>query len=104
MPDTPSSDRAARTSSSLKGLMIALISFMGSGSSVLVFIVRRPADGSTRLWKPKRPSPRRLGGTSDCLCRIRADTGSGRILDHPCVAAHHLGAPVPSAAQAWCEG
>jgi hypothetical protein len=29
MPETPISDKAARTSSSLKGLMIALISFMG---------------------------------------------------------------------------
>src|SRR5262245_15049797 len=29
MPETPISDSAARTSSSLKGLMIALISFMG---------------------------------------------------------------------------
>jgi hypothetical protein len=28
MPDTPRSDRAARTSSSLKGLMIAVMSFM----------------------------------------------------------------------------
>src|SRR5512135_397490 len=71
MPETPSSERAARTSSSLKGLMIALISFIGlwllnscvlSGgdrSSQYAETVPTPAVG--QISRPSALLPHQLG-------------------------------------------
>jgi hypothetical protein len=42
MPDTPIADKASRASSSLNGLMIAVINFMESSLDVLVVILGMP--------------------------------------------------------------
>src|SRR5512137_2088577 len=102
MPDTPSSDRAARTSSSLKGLMIALISFMDFGLLGSRVHCQEAGRGPTSLeTETTHTAPPPLGGTSDCLCRIRADLWAGRILNQPVGDAHHNGALMPSTAHGW---
>ena len=74
MPETPMSDSAARTSSSLKGLMIAVTSFMNRlsvGTSKMTHNAGRPAAAfcsfhatphavaKSRRWPPRWPRVRR---------------------------------------------
>src|SRR5882672_1635785 len=84
MPEMPSSESAARTSSSLKGLMIAVISFIAGPRRVLYQVCSADA-----VFMPA------IAGLSN------SHLTAWRRLDPPTM--HHSGAPQPRVAFVWCE-
>ena len=100
MPDTPSSDNAARTSSSLKGLMIALISFIGLW--LLNYSSLSGGDRSSQYAETvpaRRPGESGAGGARSApACGARDPALPDRGARRPCKHSHGQAAahPVPS--------